>query len=338
MAEGVSFVVCCHNSAQLLPETLARLSAQQFSTQSLCEVIVIDNSSTDFTAKVALESWPNDCQIPLRIVSEPRLGLSNARLRGISEARHSIICFVDDDNRLDIDWAEIVSTVMSEHPEVGACGGQIEAQCEVPRPQWFERFQCYYAVGKQAEEAGDITDTRGYLWGAGLCMRQSAWQNLVENGFSFLLSDRKGQTLNAGGDAELCYALRLTGYRLWYEPRLRMRHFLPAPRLKWNYLRHIKRGFGAATAAFDSYEQAIRGKPRTLVERLRRTWSWQTFATMWHLLRKPVKLLKASVAPMEGDGDVLQIETLWGRLLELLRHRRSYVSNLRRVLDLSCCY
>ena len=330
--EGVSIVVCCHNSARLLPETLSHLAAQQFSSSPpSCEVIVVDNASTDETAKIARECWPDDCPIPLRIVPEPKLGLSNARLRGIAEANYSIVCFVDDDNLVSHDWAEIVSRVMSEHSEVGACGGQVEAQCEVAQPRWFERFQNYYAVGQQAEQEGDVTDTRGYLWGAGLCLRKEAFERVVENGFSFLLSDRKGESLSSGGDAELCYALKLTGWRLWYEPRLRLRHFLTAPRLQWNHLRRISRGFGAATAGIDSYEMAFKEEPGKVVERLRRTWGWQTLATVWHLARQPVRVLRAALASAEGDASVLQIENLWGRLLELLRHRRSYGSNLRRI-------
>jgi glycosyltransferase involved in cell wall biosynthesis len=332
MTEGVSFVVCCHNSARLLPETLARLAAQQLPSQTPCEVILVDNSSTDATAKVASKCWPCECKIPLQIVSEPTLGLSHARLCGIRNSSYSIVCFVDDDNRLNLDWAQHALAVMTEHPEVGACGGQIEAQSDVPLPRWFECFQSYYAVGKQAPSGGDVTETRGYLWGAGLCLRKSAWKNLVRNGFCFLLSDRMGQALSAGADAELCYALRLTGWRLWYEPRLSMSHFLPGRRLQWKYLRHIKRGFGAATAILDSYEQAVRGKPTTLVERLRHTWSWQTFATIWRLLRKPIGLLRINGASKEGEEDVLQIEMIWGRLLELLRHPRSYGANYGKIL------
>src|SRR5260370_5744265 len=81
MCEGVSIVVCCHNSERLLPETLARLAAQQFTRPApTCEVIVIDNASTDRTSSVARASWPTECTIPLRVASEPKLGLASARL------------------------------------------------------------------------------------------------------------------------------------------------------------------------------------------------------------------------------------------------------------------
>ena len=332
MHDGVSIVVCCHNSARLLPKTLAHLAAQEFSPpQPPSEVIVVDNASTDRTAELARESWPDDCVTPLRVVHEPSLGLTFARLRGIAEAKYEIVCFVDDDNRVGADWINTVLAVMSAHPEVGACGGQVEAVSDVVLPDWFARFQSYYAVGQQASEAGDVTETRGYLWGAGLCLRKQAWQILAEKEFSFLLSDRKGQALSAGGDAELCYALRLAGWRLWYEPGLRMQHFLPAARLRWDYLRRVSRGFGAATAGFDSYDVAIKDQPTGLIARRRQTWIWQTLATVKYLLKKPIKLLRAPFSPMEGDPDALLIENLWGRLLELLRNRANYVSSVRQL-------
>ena len=332
MSEGVSIIVCCHNSARLLPETLACLATQKlWSASPACEVIVVDNASIDQTAETAIVSWPDETRIPLRIVQEPMLGLTAARLRGISEAKYEFICFVDDDNRVSPDWIENVFRLMTEHPEVGACGGRVEAQPETVLPPWFDQFQSYYAVGPQAERAGDVTESRGYLWGAGLCLRRKAWGTLTENHFDFLLSDRKGKSLSSGGDAELCYALRLAGWRLWYEPRLTMRHFLPDARLKWSYLRRLSRAFGAATAGIDAYDIALRGRPRGTLNKLRQTWSWQAFATVRYLLRRPLKLLRAAIGTMEGDQYALDFENLWGRLLELLRHRRSYNSNLEKI-------
>jgi glycosyltransferase involved in cell wall biosynthesis len=332
MPEGVSIVICCYKAAGLLPQTLACLAAQRFSTTApASEVIVVDNSSPDETAKVALESWPAECSIPLRVVFEPNRGLTYARLRGLAEARYEIVCFVDHDNRVSPDWIETAASVMAAHPEVGACGGQTEAASEEMLPRWFEQFQSYYAVGPQGDKAGDITDTRGYLWGAGLCLRKRAWQMLSEKQFSFTLQDRRGQELSSGGDAELCYALRLTGWRLWYEPHLKMNHFMTSERLNWSYLRRVSRGFGAATPGLDAYEMAIKGQPLSFKHRLRQTWSWQILATIKGLLRRPLKLVRAPLSSMEGDADVLLIENLWGRLLKLVKDRGQYIFRLRQL-------
>lgn len=332
MSEGISIVICSYNGARLLPQTLACLAAQQFANAPpACEVIVVDNASADETSQVAFESWPADCPIPLRVVSEPTPGLTFARLRGIAEARHEIICFVDQDNQVARDWIEKVANIMTEHEEVGACGGQTRAVSDESLPGWFEQFQTYYAVGPQGEIAGDVTDSRGYLWGAGLCLRRRAWQMLSDNEFAFILYDRRGKELSSGGDAELCYALRLFGWRLWYDPGLKMDHFMTKERLNWAYLRRVSRGFGAATAGLDLYEMAIKGLSRGFMDRARRTWSWQTMATIKSLLSKPFKLLAAPFLTLEADADVLEIENLWGRLLHLLKNRPVYVFQLRQL-------
>jgi hypothetical protein len=58
---------------------------------------------------------------------------------------------------------------------------------------------------------GDVTWVRNGLWGAGLCVRKTAWEGLVERGFRPKLTDRTGTQLTTGGDNEMCLALRLAG-------------------------------------------------------------------------------------------------------------------------------
>lgn len=328
---GVSIVICCHNSAKLLPRTLAHLANQQVASGLNYEVIVVDNASTDGTASIAEQTWPKAHRAPLRILTEPQLGLIYARRRGVDEAKHEIVSFIDDDNWICPDWVQLVAEVMSLHPEVGACGGCNEAVCETSPPEWFERHQASYAVGAQWRERGDITQTRGYLWGAGLSVRKTAWRQLIDSGFHSLLVGRQGKALSAGEDAELCFALRLAGWRLWYEPRLRLQHFIMKPRLEWQYLRRLNRGFGVASVGTDPYEIALNSSQEGIKEKLRRTWLWRTSATLKFLLRRPIKLLLSFKFPLENDPEVLVLEKQWGRLIELLQKRRIYNLHVRDV-------
>jgi glycosyltransferase involved in cell wall biosynthesis len=333
MSLGVSIVVCCHNSAKRLPDTLAHLASQKIPDGVSCEVVVVDNASTDNTAVLAQELWPAHCRIPLRVLQEPQLGLSCARHRGIVEAKYEFVSLIDDDNWACPEWVSVAAEIMAQHPEVGACGGYNEAVYEVAPPAWFDQFKASYAVGAQGQGPGDITDTRGFLWGAGLTIRKSAWQQLVDSGYQSLLVDRQGEKLSAGQDTELCFALRLAGWRLWYDPRLRLFHYLPAGRLKWRYLRLLCRGFGEASVSFDSYEIAFNsnGAHSGLVKRVKTTWLWRTLATTKSLLRHPVKLALSLRMPLESDPDVLLIENYWGRLRELFRRRKTYGSNIREI-------
>src|ERR1700722_4190557 len=198
MPLGVSVVICCHNSAERLPKMLAHLSAQKVPAGVPWEVLVVDNASTDATAEVARQHWPKDARASLRVVGEPQPGLTHARERGFAEATGDIISFIDDDNWVCPEWVATVSDVMTTRTDVGACGGTGEAEPKTNLPWWFETFQGDFAVGPQGAEPGDVTWTRGYLWGAGLSIRKAAWSQLIEKGYRSLLPDRQGASLSAG--------------------------------------------------------------------------------------------------------------------------------------------
>jgi glycosyltransferase involved in cell wall biosynthesis len=322
--DGVSVIICCYNSSPRLPDTLSHLRRQKVRPSVPWEVVVVDNASTDNTRLIAHQCWPSDAPTVLRVVYEPRLGLSHARRRGLSEARYEIVSFVDDDNWVCSNWIELVSEIMNQRPEVGACGGDAEPVCEVTPPWWFERYKRFYAVGVQANEPGDMSHKKGFLWGAGLSIRKRAWQQLKSHGFRPLLVDRQGVALSTGGDAEISFALRLMGWGLWYDPRLRIRHVLPADRLQWLYLRRLVRGVGAASVFHDLYRYALGGTPKNVLDKLKRTWHWKILATSTKLLLYDVKSFLPIYSATEGDPRVLEFEARYGRLSELVRARGTY--------------
>lgn len=336
MSVGVSVVICCYNSAKRLTQTLNHLVTQEVCQGLQWEVLIIDNASTDDTSQVALKYWLGDVSVPLRVVYESQLGLAYARQRGFKEAKYDIVSFIDDDNWICSKWVQLVSEIMNQQPNIGACGGFSEAVCEITPPNWFECYKGSYAVGPQGKVAGDITWTRGYLWGAGLTIRKSAWQQLVNGGFRHLLTGRQGSKFTAGEDSELCFALRLAGWRLWYEPRLQLKHFLPVCRLDWDYLRSIHRGFGSSTVGHDPYLFALKKKPaqnffKKLKSRIKETWQWQTLEVVKTLLYIYLELFLLFRHLPEGNPKVLKIERQIGRLTELLRIRNTYNLNIHEV-------
>ncbi len=333
--DGVSVVICCHNSSCRLPAALTHLAAQQVPDDLPWEVIVIDNASSDDTAVIARSTWPVHAPVPLRVVHEPKLGLIHARHRGFVEAKYEFVSFIDDDNWVAPDWVEVVFDIMCHHPEVGACGGYSEPVCEADPPSWFSAYSSAFAVGCQGATPGDISDSRGYLWGAGLTIRRSAWCQLRDNGFGSLLLGRRGNELSAGEDSELCFALRLAGWRLWYEPKLQLRHYLPANRLKWMYLRRLYRGFGASTAGHDPYRLALADPGRVPSVSLSRTWWCQALLSSARIMLQTAKLLvklrRKRGAGLGGDFGVLWAEHQLGRATELVRRRGAYNRSIRSV-------
>ncbi len=258
------------------------------------------------------------------MVPEEQLGLSHAHLRGFTEARAELICFVEDDNWIGADYIATAVEILSQHPEVGACGGRSDPVCELQPPAWFDRFRHCYATGAQGERSGDVTWGRGWLWGAGLVVRRAAWQSLIDRGFTPLLVDRQGTRLNSGGDMEICFALRLLGWKIWYDSRLRLEHFLQAHRLSWDYLCRLSRGVGAADVGLDPYRFAGHRDGGTPWSKVRRRWTYQVALALLRLLQSPLSLTPAWRRRREGDPIGIATEYKLGRLMELLAWRDRY--------------
>lgn len=323
--KGVSIVICCHNSIQRLPPTLEHLKIQTVPANIPWEVIVVDNASTDQTAETALNLWGNFQGAPLRVVSESKLGLSNARKRGFQEAQYEFVSFIDDDNWVAPDWVNHVYDIMVSHPEVGACGGQTEAVCETVPPDWFDRHKKSFAVGKQFDVSGDITDTRGYLWGAGLTIRKIAWNFLEINGFHFALSDRKGNLLLSGGDSELCFALRLAGWRLWYDERLHLQHYIPSSRLNWRYLRRLFFAFGVSSPYLSAYRYILKKKSlKQLAGRFNTYWIYPMRSSLSQVIQNKRLWLLSKFNECYSNDEVLDLEYYSGRFFEFVRLRNKF--------------
>ena len=323
MVNGISVIICAHNSSSRIVSSLAHLEAQQTPRGLFWEVIIVDNVSTDDTVEVASQSWLGT--VPLRIVNELQLGLSYARWRGIHEAQYDIVSFIDDDNWVCPEWVAIVAEIMTQRPNVAACGGSAVGVFESPPPAWFSACSDPgYALGAQANATGDITEKYGALWGAGLSIRKTALEHLRNNGFQSLLTDRKGTSLSSSGDIELCYALRLTGWRLWYDERLWLQHYMPTNRLQWDYLRKLNRGMGASGVGLDPYTRMLSNHPPTLLRRIVRRWQVQLLWELWRLMHGWRKFISYWLHRQEGNPDVLWMDRQLGRLQELIRQRSNY--------------
>ena len=255
---GVSIIVCCYNSSKRLPATIQYLKQQKIQDEIPWEVIIVDNASTDDTSKTAYDEWNRFADATLRVISEPKPGLSNARTSGFNAARYDFISFVDDDNWIAQNWVENVYKIMLYNPKVGACGGRSEAVFEFLPPEWYPQFFSKIAVGEQSIEEGDITDTRGWLWGAGLTVRKQAFKEVIERNIQFYLSDRNEKKLSSGGDNEICYSLRLLGWRLFYSSNLNFKHFIPSTRLSWNYFCEMSKANGYSSTILSRYNRVLK--------------------------------------------------------------------------------
>ena len=230
--QGVSIIICCHNGANRLPETIRHIARQRVPAYIPWELLLVDNGCTDDSALVARKEWQKHrVNTYMRIVKESMLGLSYARSRGFREARYEYMVLCDDDNWLDENYVSRVFNLLSENPNIGAVGGLGELLYEVEPPT--TELSYIFAAGPQAPQSGRVPENKVY--GAGCVIRYSAYEKIIASGFKSLLTDRKGAELTSGGDYELCLAIAIVGYDIWYDDQLRFTHFITRERLTWDY-------------------------------------------------------------------------------------------------------
>jgi glycosyltransferase involved in cell wall biosynthesis len=257
--QGFSIIICCHNSATKIEQTLHHISQQK--TLIDFEVILVDNNCTDSTISIAKMKWKScDTNKTLRIINEEKPGQMHARKTGILNALYDLLLFCDDDNLLDEYYLQNAYATFQKDEKIAAVGGIGKALTTVPFPDWFDSFQHAYACGRQNDVAGYVTNIWGILYGAGLCVKHQVIDVVLKNK-TFVLSGRKGgERITSGDDSEICFHIALLGYELYYNPAMVFDHQIEANRLNWGYLHRLYYSFGQTHYYLYPLEQQVLNK------------------------------------------------------------------------------
>src|SRR5262245_59390976 len=101
----ISIIIPTLNRARSLSKTLESI-AEVISSVDTIEVIIVDNGSTDQTAKASQAIKEKYSQYEWRYFYEPMPGLLSGRHRGAKEARGDIFAYLDDDVVLAPSWLD----------------------------------------------------------------------------------------------------------------------------------------------------------------------------------------------------------------------------------------
>lgn len=135
----VSIAICTYNHRDSLRLTLNAVGRARVSDGLRCELIVIDNASTDGTAEL-LKTYGLDNGIPIVYLFEPRQGQCFARNAGLAAARGRFILFTDDDVRPPADWIEgMCAPLLAGRAEAVAGGVQLAPHLLRPWMGWRQR-------------------------------------------------------------------------------------------------------------------------------------------------------------------------------------------------------
>ncbi|MGA2261490.1 MAG: polysaccharide deacetylase family protein [Acidobacteriota bacterium] len=157
----VSVIIPAYNEEALIHRTLDSLRKQDY--RGAMEIIVVDNRSTDGTARVA-EEWG------ARVVQEERKGYVYALMCGFEHASGEILITTDADTIVPTNWVSTLVRAFEEGSQVVAVGGGVEfydanwkgnlyARCILPIALAYERI-CFSCP---------------HLWGASMAVRREAF-------------------------------------------------------------------------------------------------------------------------------------------------------------------
>ncbi len=220
---AVTVVVCSYNGAATIRDTLEGLEALDYPSY---DVIVVDDGSTDATARIAAEH-------DVTLISTENRGLSAARNTGWQRASGEIVAYIDDDAYPDPYWLRYLAhTFMTtEHvgvggPNVAPPGDGAIADCVANAP------------GGPVHVL--LTDTEAeHIPGCNMAFRKSALAAI--GGF-----DPRYRA--AGDDVDVCWRLQDRGWTIGFSPAaLDWHHRRNSIKAYWKQ----QQGYGKAEALLE---------------------------------------------------------------------------------------
>lgn len=125
----VSIIICTRNRCRSLDETLSSLLRCHPPQNFACELLVVDNGSSDETRQVVdarSSGWLKVDWIP-----EPRIGQCYARNTGLKRARGDVVLFTDDDVVVPEDWILRMPRAILEGKADAVAGGvDLDGPCQ----------------------------------------------------------------------------------------------------------------------------------------------------------------------------------------------------------------
>jgi glucosyl-dolichyl phosphate glucuronosyltransferase len=247
----VSVIICTHNRVNDLSVAIASITSQDVDKASY-EILVVDNASTDATREFVCA---RSIQVSnLKYISESVLGLSRARNAGLRTAKGRYVAYIDDDAIADPGWLSQIPVAFEVGgPDVGCVAGRIDPIWGAPRPPWLHDHLLGCISVLDCSPVATRLKNHQEPFGANVIYRRDAL--LRVRGFSIHLG-RKGSRLLSNEEILLHRQLKSLGYATYYDPRISVRHHVPAQRLTKSWFRKRAYWQGVSDALLESQLEA----------------------------------------------------------------------------------
>ncbi|HLM20422.1 MAG TPA: glycosyltransferase [Propionibacteriaceae bacterium] len=229
----VSVVVCTLGQDLRLVQTVTSILNQSHAD---LELLVVDNAPASGCARTLLAGLHDP---RLKIVEEPRRGLSAARNAGLARATGGVVAFTDDDAYAEAHWLQSLLAPFDDHESVVCTTGLVlPAELETRAQLFFEEFGGFDKGFERLVWSIDVPSWPPALGkpGAGSALHPfSPGVYGSGNNMAFRVDWLRSQTLfdealgagsltRGGEDLDAFLRVMLSGKYLVYEPRAIVRH------------------------------------------------------------------------------------------------------------------
>ncbi len=256
----ITVAICTWNRSSFLDGTMGRMTHLLVPHDVVWELLVVNNNSTDGTARV-ISSYAD--RLPVRTVLEVSPGISNARNRAVREARGDLVIWVDDDVLVDPCWMTAYTRAAGKWPEAAFFGGPIEPTFEGGLPDWlrsiYPRIEGVFArldLGPNPR----VLNGRKLPFGANMAMRTDILRK-------YLFDPKVGFRPDSrvpGEESTLFMAMCRDGLHGRWVPDAKVEHVIPRDRQTIRYLRAYYRGSGQYRTIMNGPKGGVKlfGRPR----------------------------------------------------------------------------
>lgn len=254
----LSLILCTYNPRiQYLTRIFDALNSQSLSIETW-ELLLIDNGSDN----EVLSNYSFDWHPNYKYIHEEKLGLTQARIRGIKESNSDLLVFVDDDNELYPDYLENAQKISQEYPFLGAWGGQCIPEFEDQPPEWTKPYWIGLAIREFNEDKWSnlVNQYETTPCGAGMCIRRNVAEyyiKLVKNDPIRITMDREGNKLISYGDSDMAFTACDMGYGIGLFTGLKLKHLMPKERFREEYLLKLVEACSYSQVIVESYRGKI---------------------------------------------------------------------------------
>ena len=169
----LSIIICTFKRPDLLANVLGDIEAAAICAPVGWELIVVDNDGDARVKKICDQSLLKSDQ--LKYFHEPKVGLSLARNRAVSEASGHWLLFLDDDLRFDAEFVSDMLAAIDNH-DVGVICPRMITPIQENWPRWL-KIRVRSGIGQfdLGESKTELNETTKIPVGACMCLDRNVY-------------------------------------------------------------------------------------------------------------------------------------------------------------------